>query len=104
MLCAVVPGLQLGSTYNLLHYIQKGAGKGEQFISTEHSTLPSHADSDLDLNVQPWMPLNSDLAESTESFPSDSYPELLLFTQASRVETLDQRACGNNSLQVLAAI
>lgn len=50
------------------------------------------------------MPLNSDLAERAESFPSDSYPELLLFTQASRVETLGWRACGNNSLQVLAAI
>lgn len=70
----------------------------------EHSILPSHADSDLDLAVQPWMPLNSDLAEKAESFPSDSYPDLLLFTQASRVETLGWRACGNNSLQVLAAI
>lgn len=49
------------------------------------------------------MPLNSDLAERAESFPSDSYPELL-FTQASGVETLGWRACGNNSLQVLAAI
>lgn len=63
-----------------------------------------HTDSDLDLAVQPCMPLNSDLAERDESFPSDSYPELLLFTQASWVETLGWRACGNNSLQVLAAI
>lgn len=84
--------------------MQKWACKGEQFIITECSILPSQADSDLDLAVQPWMPLNSDLAERAESFPSDSYPELLLFTQASRVETSGWRACGNNSLQVLAAI
>lgn len=89
-------------TYNLLHYIR--ACKGEQFIGTECSILPSHADSDLDLAFLLWMPLNSDLAERDESFPSDSYPELLLFTQASWVETLGWRACGNNSLQVLAAI